>query len=108
MTSPELIEQVRELRQRGRTAKEIARALGLSPAAVAPLIRTVAAAQPKREAPLAGCWVNQATTTTSARSRVTRVRREARSWTVMAEASAGMGSKSSGRLPLLCQDCGQR
>jgi hypothetical protein len=54
-----LIERVRELRKRGRTPKEIARVLGLSPAAVVPLIRAVAAAQPKREAPLAGCWVNQ-------------------------------------------------
>src|SRR5580704_14883885 len=59
MTNPELIERVRELRQRGRTPKEIARALGLPPAAVAPLIRAVAAAQPKREAPLVGCWVNR-------------------------------------------------
>jgi hypothetical protein len=59
MTNPELIERVRELRQRGRTPKEIARALGLPPAAVAPLIRAVAATQPKREAQLVGCWVNQ-------------------------------------------------
>jgi hypothetical protein len=59
MTNPELIERVRELRQRGRTPKEIARALGLPPAAVAPLIRAVAAAQPRREAPLVGCWVNR-------------------------------------------------
>ena len=41
MTQPELIERVRELRQRGRTPKEIARILGLPPAAVAPLIRAV-------------------------------------------------------------------
>jgi hypothetical protein len=59
MTNPELIERVRELRQRGRTPKEIARALGLPPVAVAPLIRAVAAAQPKREAPLVSCLVNQ-------------------------------------------------
>lgn len=59
MTNPELIERVRELRQRGRTPKEIARALGLPPATIAPLIRAVAVAQPKREAPLALCWVNQ-------------------------------------------------
>jgi hypothetical protein len=58
MTNPETIERVRELRQRGRTPKEIARALGLPPAAVAPLIRAVAAAQPAREAELVGCWVN--------------------------------------------------
>ena len=59
MTNPELIERVRELRQRGRTPKEIARSLGLPPAAVAPLIRAVAATQPKKEAQLVGCWVNQ-------------------------------------------------
>ena len=59
MTNPETIERVRELRQRGRTPKEIARALGLPPAAVAPLIRAVAAAQPTRETALVGCWVNQ-------------------------------------------------
>ena len=59
MTDSETIERVRELRQRGRTPKEIARALGLPPAAVAPLIRAVAAAQPAREAALVGCWVNQ-------------------------------------------------
>lgn len=59
MTDPELIERVRELRQRGSTPKEIARAVGLPPAAVADLIRAVATGQPKREAPLAGCWVNQ-------------------------------------------------
>ncbi len=59
MTNPETIERVRELRQRGRTPKEIARALGLPPAAVAPLIRAVAAAQPTQEAALVGCWVSQ-------------------------------------------------
>ena len=58
MTNAELVERVRELRERGRTPKEIARALGLTPAAVAPLIRAVATAKPKEEAPLAGCWVN--------------------------------------------------
>ena len=59
MTNLETIERVRELRQRGRTPKEIARALGVSPAAVALLIRAVAAAQPARAAALVGCWVNQ-------------------------------------------------
>jgi hypothetical protein len=51
MTNPETIERVRELRQRGRTPKEIARALGLPPAAVAPLIRVVAATQPAIQGP---------------------------------------------------------
>jgi hypothetical protein len=54
---PELAERVAELRQKGRTPKEIARALGLKPAEVAPLIRAVGAVTPKREAPLIGCWV---------------------------------------------------
>lgn len=58
MTNPEMIERVRELRQRGQTPKQIARTLGLPPATVAPLIRAVAAAQPAREAALVGCWVN--------------------------------------------------
>jgi hypothetical protein len=40
MTQPELIERVCELRQRGRTPKEIARILGLPPAA-ARIIRTM-------------------------------------------------------------------
>jgi hypothetical protein len=55
--SPELAERVAELRQKGRTPKEIARALGLKPAEVAPLIRAAGAAAPKREAPVIGCWV---------------------------------------------------
>jgi hypothetical protein len=59
VTDPELAERVRELRQRGRTPKEIARALGLPPAEITPLIRAIAATQPKREPPLAGCWVNR-------------------------------------------------
>jgi hypothetical protein len=54
-----MIERVRALREQGRTPKQIARTLGMEPAAVAPLIRTVAAAQPAREAALIGCWVNQ-------------------------------------------------
>jgi hypothetical protein len=58
MSSPELVERVAELRRNGRTPKEIARALGLKPAEVTPLIRAVGAAAPKREAALAGCWVS--------------------------------------------------
>jgi hypothetical protein len=34
MTNPQTIERVRELRQGGRTPKEIARALGVPPAAL--------------------------------------------------------------------------
>lgn len=58
MPSPELIERVTELRRNGRTPKEIARALGLKPAEVAPLIRAVGAAAPKVEAAVAGCWIS--------------------------------------------------
>ncbi len=57
--SSELAERVAELRQNGRTPKEIARALGLRPADVTPLIRAIGAQAPKREAPVAGCWVTE-------------------------------------------------
>jgi hypothetical protein len=53
----ELTERVAELRRQGRTPKEIARALGLRPADVMPVIRALGARAPKREAPVAGCWV---------------------------------------------------
>jgi hypothetical protein len=59
MSSNELVDRVAELRRAGRTPKEIARALGLRPAEVTLLIRAVAAAAPRREAPLAGCWVSE-------------------------------------------------
>jgi hypothetical protein len=55
--SSELTERVAELRRKGRTPKEIARALGLRPADVMPVIRSIGAQAPKREAPVAGCWV---------------------------------------------------
>ena len=58
MADDELLERVRELRARGRSPKEIARALKVRPATVAPLIRRLAAAEPREEAPLTGCWVN--------------------------------------------------
>src|SRR6266700_1163680 len=60
MPDDELLERVRELRARGRSPKEIARALKIRPATVMPLIRQVAAAEPQeKESPLVGCWVNQ-------------------------------------------------
>ena len=58
MPDDELLERVRELRARGRSPKEIARALKVRPATVTPLIRRLAAAEPREEAPLIGCWVN--------------------------------------------------
>jgi len=60
MPDDELLERVRELRARGRSPKEIARALKVSPATVTPLIRQLGAAEPRdKEPPLIGCWVNQ-------------------------------------------------
>ena len=59
MTSEQLLDRVRELRNAGRTPKEIARALKMPPSAVAPLIRSVAAAQGRtREDALIGCWIS--------------------------------------------------
>ena len=59
MPDDELLERVRELRARGRSPKEIARALKVRPATVTPLIQRLAAAEPQeKEAPLVGCWVN--------------------------------------------------
>jgi hypothetical protein len=59
MPDEELLERVRDLRARGRSPKEIARALKVTPATVTPLIQRLAAAEPPKEAPLIGCWVNQ-------------------------------------------------
>jgi len=57
-----LLERVRQLRQRGVPPKQIAKALGMSSAAVAPLVRQVAELDQARSGPservLAGCWVN--------------------------------------------------
>jgi hypothetical protein len=60
MDHEELTARVRTLRARGRSPKEIARALGVPPATVTPLIRTIAAEQ-QTDAPapqLVGCWVS--------------------------------------------------
>lgn len=59
MSDAEMLERVRELRSRGRTPKEIARATGLRPAEVAPLIRAVAGMLPRAEPALIGCWVSR-------------------------------------------------
>ena len=59
MASSAAKERVRELREQGRSPKQIARALGMSPAAVAPLVREVAAESGRKPtAALAGCWVS--------------------------------------------------
>lgn len=57
MMSSDLAERVAELRAAGRTPKEIARSLGVKPADVMPIIREIGARAPRREMPLAGCWV---------------------------------------------------
>lgn len=60
MAAEELVAQVRMLRGQGCSPKEIARALGVRPAVVAPLVKALAA-QDESEAPdkrLVGCWVS--------------------------------------------------
>lgn len=60
MASGQQTEQVRQLRANGCTPKEIARALGLRPAVVAPLVRAIAAAEGVAREPAAiGFWINQ-------------------------------------------------
>ncbi|SDJ56974.1 helix-turn-helix domain-containing protein [Nonomuraea jiangxiensis] len=55
----ELKDQVRELRLRGRSPKQIARELGVSPSVVAPLVRAIAAETAETGEPeVVGCWVN--------------------------------------------------
>jgi hypothetical protein len=61
MDDHELRNEVRRLRGEGASPKDIARALGLRRAAVAPLVREIAAERPATaigEAPIAGCWVS--------------------------------------------------
>lgn len=61
MEPPSLLDQVRELRGQGKSPKQIARALGVAPAAVTPLIRRVAAESRPDDgvAKVVGCWVNR-------------------------------------------------
>jgi len=58
--SDELMERVRALRGRGLSPKEIARALGVPPAAVAPLVRTIATEDQAvaGEGEVVECWVS--------------------------------------------------
>jgi hypothetical protein len=62
MTDDALLAQVRLMRERGSSPKQIAKALGLRPAAVAPLVRQVAALQQSHDDPadrvLLGCWIS--------------------------------------------------
>jgi len=62
MTDDSLLAQVRLMRERGSSPKQIAKALGLRPAAVAPLVRQVAELQQSHDDPadrvLLGCWVS--------------------------------------------------
>jgi hypothetical protein len=60
MDSEDLRGRVRALRARGYAPKQIARALGLPPATVAPLVRAIAAADQAGagEGKLVGCWVS--------------------------------------------------
>lgn len=56
----DLLARARELRAAGRSPKEIARALGVRPSAVAPLMRAIAqeAAADEPEHAVMGCWVS--------------------------------------------------
>src|SRR4051812_37881716 len=56
----EELERVRELRERGLTTKEIARAVGLPPARVTHLVRKIAAAETVDpiQRPVVECWVS--------------------------------------------------
>ena len=60
MDSQELLGRVRTLRAHGYAPKQIARALGVPPATVAPLVRAIAAADQAGvgERTLVGCWVS--------------------------------------------------
>jgi hypothetical protein len=56
----EQLERIRELRERGLTPKEIARAVGLPPARVTHMVRKIAAAQTvdPTQRPVVECWVS--------------------------------------------------
>jgi hypothetical protein len=60
MTDEDLQQRVAELRAKGRSPKEIAQALGVRPAAVAALVRTIAGrdAVVTHEPAIVGCWVS--------------------------------------------------
>src|SRR6266508_1099235 len=60
MGDEELRQRVQALRAEGRTPKQIARALGVRPAVVAPVIRAIARAEAPQdsEPAVVGCWVS--------------------------------------------------
>jgi hypothetical protein len=60
MPDDQMLDRVRALRKRGLSPKEIARSLGVRPAAIAPLVRRVAqeASAGPAAAPAVGCWVS--------------------------------------------------
>ncbi len=58
MLDDDLTGRVRELRAAGRSPKEISRALGMRPAAVTRLVRTIARDTAEPEGAVAGCWVS--------------------------------------------------
>lgn len=60
MDDEELLQRVRKLRAKGASPKEISRALRVSPAKVAPLVRLVAAqnAEPRHHPDAVECWIS--------------------------------------------------
>lgn len=60
MSDAELFGRVRELRARGASPRDIARALGVRPAVVAPLVRQIAREEMagKGGPPVVGCWIS--------------------------------------------------
>ena len=56
----DVLESIRQLREAGHSPKQIARALGLRPAAVAPVVRRLAAEQAAAtpEPQVVGCWAS--------------------------------------------------
>jgi hypothetical protein len=63
MTDRELLHEVRRMRAVGASPKEIARALGVRSAVIAPLVRQLAAetpAPPIEQGEVVGCWISPA------------------------------------------------
>jgi len=58
MDNDELIDRVRALRAQGRSPKQIARAVGVSPAVVTPLVRALATEDQPGLDDVVGCWIS--------------------------------------------------